>query len=442
MAHILLEVSQMLRNHPILLEKESYKVKYIQVLDYFVQKYSKGDKWANAVLQLYIHRLLGENVNYVYDEANFSQKAKDVVSTKFKPFKFFTYRYCLVFDCIFINAYNSPEKGKKIFSELITIYHKRYHAKIQRVFDFLYDRSIDVNDIDQIEYMRDCWNANRDFLSATPIKIIVTANMSAGKSTLLNALVGKRVTKTQNDACTAKIHYIVNKAYEDGFCYEHDYLLNLDANLQTLMDDNEDNASSEISVGTYFRTLGSNHKPICLIDTPGVNSSRNSEHKAISKQAIKNASPDLLLFLLNGENIGTDDDRQHLCFIQENYHGKILFVVNKVDRFRKNEDSVQDTISAVVNDLHNIGFIDPVVVPVSAYAAYLAKMKIFGEELDEDEEFEFSRMSRKMKKDEYQFNRYFSDGTHPSVDVEGTDAHQLLLHSGIMNLENMIYNLR
>lgn len=70
---------------------------------------------------------------------------------------------------------------------------------------------------------------NRKFITNEPIKVIITANMSAGKSTLLNALVGKKVNKTQNDACTAKIHKIVNKPFEDNLCYELDYLLDLDA---------------------------------------------------------------------------------------------------------------------------------------------------------------------------------------------------------------------
>ncbi len=100
------------------------------------------------------------------------------------------------------------------------------------------------------------------------------------------------------------------------------------------------------------------------------------------------------IYLLNGENIGTDDDRKHLLFILENYHGKIIFVVNKLDRFRKKEDSVTATLETVISDLSNMGFEAPAVVPVSSYAAYLAKMSIFAEPLDEDEQDEFDRMSK------------------------------------------------
>ena len=59
MNSIMLETSQMLENHPLLIEKESYMVKYLNVLEYFSQKYSANDPWANQTLQLYIKKFLG-----------------------------------------------------------------------------------------------------------------------------------------------------------------------------------------------------------------------------------------------------------------------------------------------------------------------------------------------------------------------------------------------
>lgn len=443
MNNYLLEVAQMLEKHPIIEEKTSYKKKYINVLEYFVQKYSKDDVWANTTLRLYTKKLLQNDSDYQYNNFNLQRQSRQVVATKFRPFKFFTYRYCLLFDCIFINAYGEKSKGEKIFEEISIIYQKRYQKKIFQVFNFLYDATVSVDDIDKVQYMRDCWNKNRAFLTAEPIKVMVTANMSAGKSTLLNALVGKKVNKTQNDSCTAKIHYIMNKAYEDTLCYELDYLLELDADYNTLMEDNKDNESSDITVGIHFRTVGSPVKRLWFIDTPGVNSSQFKFHKDIAKNTIKSASTDLLIYLMNGENIGTDDDRKHLLFILKNYNGKILFVVNKVDRFRKKEDSISETLETLIADLGKIGFTDPCVVPISAYAAYLAKMSIFGEKLDEDEQDEYDRMSRKLKKKEYQFDTYYPDEIQKAAHIEyNDDNYQLLMHSGVLQLERIIYNMR
>ena len=53
-----LEIAQMLKEHPILHEKETYKCKYINVLEYFVRKFSPEDKWATATLALYKKALL------------------------------------------------------------------------------------------------------------------------------------------------------------------------------------------------------------------------------------------------------------------------------------------------------------------------------------------------------------------------------------------------
>lgn len=440
---IMLETSQMLEEHPLLSEKRNYKLKYINVLDYFIQKYSANDPWAKQTLRLYVKKLLGSEKNYQYSNSNLRHDMKSVLATKFRSFKFFSYRYCLVIDCIFICAYGDKEKGEKIFEELSSIYHKRYQKKIRQVFDSLYDFSISTDGIEQIRWLKACWNENRSFIESKPIKVIVTANMSAGKSTLLNAFIGKKVNKTQNDACTAKIHNIVNKPYEDGFCYEFDYLLELDADYNTLMEDNSNNYSSEITVGTFFRTVNQKSKRVWFMDTPGVNSSQDIEHRLLAEKTICNTDADLLIYLLNGENIGTEDDRKHLLFILENYRGNILFVVNKLDRFRKKEDSIEETLNAVISDLTDVGFNSPNVVPVSSYAAYLAKMSIFAEYLDEDEQDEYERISRKMKKPEYQLDIYYPDVVKANVHIDCDDEnYQLLVHSGFLYLENIIYSMR
>lgn len=142
--------------------------------------------------------------------------------------------------------------------------------------------------------MQSYWLKNKNFFEKEPIKIIVTANMSAGKSTLLNALIGKKINKTQNDACTAKVHYILNKPYEDGFCYKSDPLLNLDVDHETLIEDNQSNKSQEVTVGTFFRFFGKAPRRIWLIDTPGVNSSMNADHKNITEKIITIADSDML----------------------------------------------------------------------------------------------------------------------------------------------------
>ena len=74
---IMLETSQMLEDHPLLSEKENYKVKYLQILEYFSRKYSANDPWATQTLQLYIKKFLGAENSYKY--SNFKSDRSHVV---------------------------------------------------------------------------------------------------------------------------------------------------------------------------------------------------------------------------------------------------------------------------------------------------------------------------------------------------------------------------
>lgn len=438
-----LEIAQMLQQHPIKYEKNSYKVGYLNVLEYFVQKYSAEDLWANSVLKLYKAQLIENPDKYKYVCQDIKKISRPVLSNKFRNLKFLSYRFCIVFDCIFMNAMKDKEKADTIFAELILLYHKRYEKKIAYVYSSLFDSSINIVGFDKIEYMKRCWEENQRYLHKSVTQILITANMSAGKSTLLNAIIGKKVNKTQNDSCTAKIHYILKKPYEDGFNYEWDYKLELDADAQTLMDDNENNSSSDITVGSYFRSPTPHEvSRTWFIDTPGVNSSQDEEHHVITETAIKNSVSDILLYLMNGENIGTDDDKKHLQFVRDNYNRPILFVVNKVDRFRKKEDSVADTLKKVGADLENLGFENPIVLPVSSYAGYLAKMKVYGETLNEDEQDEFESLLRKLSREEYQFDTYYPNDIQKKVKIDDSDdGYKLLKHSGILQLETILYGI-
>ena len=206
------------------------------------------------------------------------------------------------------------------------------------------------------------------------------------------------------------------------------------------MEDNENNSSSEIYVGTKFRTIEDMDIPICFIDTPGVNSSQDKLHREISEKDIVESKYEKLMYVMNGENIGTEDDRKHLQFVADNFKGTVIFVINKLDRYRK-EDSIQETLQKVKNDLEKMGYKQPIICPVSAYAAYLAKMSMFGEKLDDDEIDELDRFYRKLSKEEYQLNKYYLE-KYQNFNVSEDDNKQLLLHSGILSLEKILYEER
>ena len=426
----MLGIQQYLHLHPVANLETKLKTKYMKLLQHFVSETVGKDIWGNQMLQLYCSKLaVSDNIDKIKDFGIIEK------------FKFFHYRYFLLTDCLFISAFDNLKIGEQILEIVVQFYGERYRKKMQRLFNVFYgvsDKEI-ITAIPEIKPIYETIWKNRDFYNKSENRIMITANMSAGKSTLLNALLGKKVNRMQNATCTAKMHYLHNKAGEDGLIYEWDQALELDATHEVLMDDNEENKSTEIHVGARYRSLTEIDTKVCFIDTPGVNSSMDKEHREMSNDAIKNIHCDLLLYLFNAENIGSDDDIRHLKYVKDNYNGKIIFLVNRMDRFKKNVDSVAETMKSVEKDLKQIGFKEPQVYPISAYAAYLAKMSLYGKELSEDEEDDLNFLKRKMSKSEFAFETYYSCRIEQPIE-KNNEITNLLVHSGILSLENIIYN--
>lgn len=445
MQNELLKVSQYVLKHPIKDESEEYKIRYINALEYFVRKYSEKDIYSHNMLELYKNKLMEHPKSYKYDDSKLKYVSKGKLKLKPKRFKFFLYKYCFLIDVIFICSVNDNKKSEQIFKEILDIYNQiysnRYLKRCKAIFSVIIGKNKKCPYLEQVGYILECINVNRDYLCKKNRNILVTANMSAGKSTLINALIGKKVNKTQNDSCTAKTHYLINKSFEDNLSYKYDYDLELDAQQEILMKDNEKNESNNIYVGTRFRTIGDVNIPICFIDTPGVNSSQDKEHKEITEKDIIELKYEKLMYVMNGENIGTDDERRHLEFIAENYKGNIIFVVNKLDCYRK-DDSIPNTLYKVKKDLEGLGYKQPIICPISAYAAYLAKMNLFGEELNDYEMDEIDILYRKFSRDEYQLNKYYPSNYQDISDISEDKDQQLLLHSGVLSLEKILYEER
>ena len=116
MQNELLRVSQYVLRHPIKNESEDYKRRYINTLEYFVNKYSTTDIYSHSMLELYKNKLMEYPEGYEYKDDELKQISKGVLSWKMKKFKFFSYRYCLLIDVIFMCSFVDNEKSEKIFS--------------------------------------------------------------------------------------------------------------------------------------------------------------------------------------------------------------------------------------------------------------------------------------------------------------------------------------
>lgn len=203
-------------------------------------------------------------------------------------------------------------------------------------------------------------------------KILVTATMSAGKSTFINALIGEKVSKTENMACTDRILSFANSGGKISRTFE----------------------SEEVVLVGFGGKL--TEFDLIIKDSPGVNSSMERSHRDITRREIKQGDYDLLVYIINASQIGVNDDSYHMEFVREHAMGKpVLFLLNKIDCLNPEEEDLKGIIRRVRSYISSKGFKAPMICPVSAKVGFEA-LSDEGE-LDLEDQLERRRCKRLFK---------------------------------------------
>lgn len=444
-----LSLAQSFTNHPIQNEPLDYKIKYINVLEWFVNKFAANDIFAKKFLENYKTGLLGNDVmNYQYSD-ELDGLLKVVAKLRLIDWHWFSYRYLLLIDLMFLCAFNDSNKAILVLNEYkkqlkLWFLKNKYFKNMNAFTAELYNGVKSDLKLDAVEDAVFKWGKNLNFIMKQPSKMLVTANMSAGKSTLINALVGKRIVKTQNMVCTSKLHYIYNKAFEDGFNYKIDGDVYLDADSELLLNNSIANSSNVIAVSTYFRSYALD-KPFCLIDTPGVNYSGNSSHREITQNAVLQKEYDKLVYVMNAEYLGTSDEYKYLKFIADNVKDReIIIVINKLDRFNQSEDSIPASLKMIWSDLSKIGLTNFILCPVSAYAGLLAKEKLWHENIGKRNCRQLEIFQLDFEEEINNLSLYYPKmeliDLYSKVSSDDRGAVSLSINSGIVPLEKIIFN--
>lgn len=429
-----LTISHIIERNPILHEDIGIKKEYILKLTELV-KSGKWDKrkFESSELSAYKKIILDSEDNKNTHEIEY-------------------YKYFIIFDLFHILGYEIKRKD----IEKVDTIKKKYYELFENVqsdkklIDNIFSSFIS-NDTRKIKGLmkREELNEEREYISLIreniifkkkkPHAVMVTATMSAGKSTFINALVGKYICLSQNMACTSKIHSIVNKAFEDGYAYEYDHDLVLTAGKEELLNDNELNTSDRIVVGTKITGELSNER-IIINDSPGVNYSENQEHKIITEKLIKRKNYNLLIYIMNATQLGTNDEEVHLEYVKKTIgRTPILFVVNKIDTFNTEEENIIETVKRQNEYLKKKGFKNPIVCPVSAKAAYLSK-QFTKSELSRVEKRELYSLVDKFQ--EMNLPKYYSEMfKNIKIPNSQSEEEQLLKTSGMAYVEKIIKNL-
>lgn len=225
-----------------------------------------------------------------------------------------------------------------------------------------------------------------------PVNVIAT--MSSGKSTLINALLGKKLMPSKNEACTATITEILDND-KDGFraiVYDKEgNVIRETDNLtyEVMSELNENNQVSKIEAEGDIPFLDAREIALMLVDTPGPNNSQNQEHKNTTYSSINNDSNSLILYVLNGTQLSTNDDKELLNYVAtqikmggKQVRDRFLFVINKMDGFNPEEEDIGKAIASAKGYLSKHGIEDPQIFPCSAFTALNIRSYLGGIDID------------------------------------------------------------
>lgn len=338
----------MLETHPMQRVKSKLKMQYYIGLEYFIEQCEDNNEYTSARLSQYRAFLVGNATVPKMTDKERKDIICSLVNSRIKPWRK-KYRYWQLCDIALILI--DETKIKKTATCLKEYLNKRQALQLDILLTTLFNYEEIPKAISFTTYLVEQFRSNRSFAAKPEKRFIVTANVSAGKSTLINAIIGKSLTRTSQEICTGNLCYLYNKPFEDNVVHLSASPLNLNASHNDLI--NADR-SAVSSIASYFRmTVPTNR--VCIIDTPGVNSAINRNHRKITRKVLKEEMYDKLIYILNANKLGIDEEKGHLLWVSENVpKEKVVFVLNKLDDFKSVDDSIEESINGVKRDLHAI----------------------------------------------------------------------------------------
>lgn len=301
-------------------------------------------------------------------------------------------------------------------------------------------------------------------------EVFVVAPMSAGKSTLINAMLGRKLMPSKQEACTALITRIKDSDSDEQdapFSAEAYDSLDGGEKLETIarlrladmerLNGREDVSRIEVTGDIPF--VASDEVSLVLIDTPGPNNSRNREHKKVQEAMLDNNLKPLILYVMTGE-FGTDDDVTVLDYVAKSMtsggkqsRDRFLFVVNKLDGRKKEDGDLGDFLEGVRKHLDEKEIKDPHIFPAGALPAM--NIRLLGQKaLDDEDEIDATEgMIRKFNRtSRYHFEKAAPLPRRVQAEIDGElqrtqeewqgpdleNPEEALIHTGVPSVEAAI----
>jgi GTPase SAR1 family protein len=297
-------------------------------------------------------------------------------------------------------------------------------------------------------------------------EVCVVATMSAGKSTLINAMLGTKLMPSKQEACTAIITRIKdvsadNIPFRADVCDKENNLIETHEKINLAIMDrlNADENVSVIKVSGNIPFVSSDDVSLVLIDTPGPNFSRDPRHKKVQSELLGQSGKALVLYIMTGE-FGTDDDNALLKRVAESMavggkksKDRFIFVVNKLDDRKKEDGDTNQTLERIRSYLKSHGIANPNLFPAASLPALNIRIIMNRADIDDDTVDETEMKVRKLNRnEELHFETYAVLPASIRGEIKGKldterslyngpdneNKNEALIHTGVVSIEAAI----
>lgn len=214
--------------------------------------------------------------------------------------------------------------------------------------------------------------------------IVVVGEFSAGKSTLLNALMGKRILPSFSNETTATVNFLrhSDKASngEAGrvFYNNGEQEIIKDATLATIekyVSTKGNEVANRVEHLDLYLDSDFLKDGVTLVDSPGLNGVADGHREITEAQILKSHAS---IFLFNSDHPGSKTDFEFLHELQSRVK-TIIFVLNKIDAINCDEEETPETVIETLKKTYQARFPEestvPEIWPVAAYPALVARNK-------------------------------------------------------------------
>lgn len=224
-----------------------------------------------------------------------------------------------------------------------------------------------------------------DNASDRTLRVHVIAATSAGKSTLINAMLRRELLPSSMAAKTSIVTEIADSD-DDSLvatcvrCAEESAPEPIDARRMAQL--NDDCTIDRIKVRGRLPFATHGELRLVMVDTPGTTNERDSRHRATTEREMMESPHALVICVLSGSDPGLLSEyaslRDIASKITRNRRSRIVFVLNKLDEYAREQVELGETndprklaakLDRFADDLRANGFDDAVMLPVAARPA-------------------------------------------------------------------------